>query len=267
VSAAPLPGGTAMPEGMALHEARDGAVLTLTLDYAARRNALAVPLRERMAEVLEAAEGDAAIRAVVVTGAGGVFCSGGDISGMDVQDALSGRERLRRAHRTIRLLAAGSKPVVVAVEGWCVGAGLSLACACDLIVAAEDARFMAGFGKVGLMGDLGLPFTLPARVGAGRARRILMLHEQVTATQAERIGLVDEVVQPGQALAVATERARFLAEQAPAPMALTKAMLSAGLDAALEVERHYQTTLFLSADHREGRAAFLEKRAPRFGGG
>ena len=255
----------ALPEGMALHEAREGGVLLLTLDYAARRNALATPLRDRMADVLEAAEGDPSVRAVVVAGAAGVFCSGGDLSSMDVADAMAGRERLRRAHRAIRLLAAGSKPVVAAVEGWCVGAGLSLACACDIIVAAEDARFMAGFGKVGLMADLGLPFTLPARVGAGRARRILMLHEQMTAAEAERIGLVDEVVPRAQALPVAMERARFLAEQAPAPMALTKAMLSAGLDAALEVERHYQTTLFLSADHREGRAAFLEKRAPRFG--
>ncbi|WP_424139119.1 enoyl-CoA hydratase/isomerase family protein [Roseomonas chloroacetimidivorans] len=258
---------TDLPDGMALHIAREGGVLSLTLDYPARRNALAVPLRERMADVLEEAEGDPAIRAIVVSGASGNFCSGGDISGMDVRDALAGRERLRRAHRSIRLLAAGTKPVVAAVEGWCVGAGLSLACACDLIVAATDARFMAGFGRVGLMGDLGLPFTLPARIGAGRARKMLMLHTQVAAEEAERIGLVEEVVPRGQALPVALERARFLATQAPTPMALTKAMLTAGLDAALETERHFQTTLFLSADHQEGRAAFLEKREPKFTGG
>jgi 2-(1,2-epoxy-1,2-dihydrophenyl)acetyl-CoA isomerase len=256
-----------MPEGMNLGIAREGAVLTLTLDYPARRNALAIPLRQRMTEVMEAVQGDPSVRAVVVYGASGNFCSGGDISGMDVRDAMSGAERMRRSHRLIRLLAAGNKPVVAAVEGWCVGAGLSLACACDLVVAAEDARFMAGFGKVGLMADLGLPFTLPARIGAGRARRILMLHEQLTAAEAERIGLVEEVVPRGQTLHYALIRARFLAEQAPAPMALTKAMLSAGLDAALETERHFQTTLFLSADHHEGRAAFMEKREPRFTGG
>jgi enoyl-CoA hydratase/carnithine racemase len=258
---------TPLPEGMQLHVARDGAVLTLTLDYPARRNALAVPLRERMADVLEEAEGDPSVRAIIVTGASGVFCSGGDLSGMDVRDALAGRERLRRAHRTIRLLAAGSKPVVAAVEGWCVGAGLSLACACDVIVSAEDARYMAGFGKVGLMADLGLPYTLPARIGAGRAKGILFLHKQVTAEEAERIGLVDQVVPRGYALHHAIEHARFLAEQAPAPMALTKAMLAAGLDAALETERHFQTTLFLSADHKEGREAFMAKREPRFKGG
>ena len=252
--------------GIHLREARDGAVLTLTLDYPARRNALAIPLRERMAAVLEAAEGDPSVRAIVVTGAGGTFCSGGDISGMDVSTALGGRERLRRAHRVIRLMAAGSKPVVAAVEGWCVGAGLSVACACDTIVAAEDARFTAGFGKVGLMPDLGLPYTLPARIGAGRAKQLFLFHKQIGAAEAERIGLVDEVVPPGEALPVALERAHFLAAQAPAPMALTKAMLAAGLDAALEVERHYQTTLFLSADHAEGRAAFLGKREPTFTG-
>ncbi|WP_376100053.1 enoyl-CoA hydratase/isomerase family protein [Roseomonas sp. CCTCC AB2023176] len=252
---------------MHLHEARDGAVLTLTIDYPARRNALALPLRERLAAVLEAVEGDPSIRAIIVTGAGGIFCSGGDIAGMDVSSALNGRERLRRVHRVIRFLAAGSNPVVAAVEGWCVGAGLSVACACDVIVAAEDAKFMAGFGKVGLMPDLGLPYTLPARIGAGRAKQLFLFHRQIGAAEAERIGLVDEVVPKGQALAVAGERARFLAEQAPAPMALTKAMLAAGLDAALEVERHYQTTLFLSADHAEGRDAFMGKREPKFRGG
>jgi len=256
-----------LPEGMALHADRDGGVLTLTLDYPSRRNALAVPLRQRMAEELERAQSDPAVRAVVIVGASGNFCSGGDLSGMEVPDAMVGRERLRRAHSTIRLIAAGTKPVVAAVEGWCVGAGLSLACACDLIVAAEDSRFMAGFGKVGLMADLGLPFTLPARVGAGRARRILMLHEQLTAAEAERIGLVEEVVPRSRALPRAMEHARFLVEQAPAPMALTKAMLAEGLDAALEVERGFQATLFLTHDHKEGRAAFLEKRPARFTGG
>ncbi|WP_426954781.1 enoyl-CoA hydratase/isomerase family protein [Muricoccus radiodurans] len=257
---------SALPEGMAVRAEREGGVLVLTMDYPARRNALAVPLRERMFSVLEEAEGDRSVRAVVVTGAGGTFCSGGDLSGMDVRDVLVGRERLRRAYRLIRLLAAGSKPVVASVEGWCVGAGLSLACACDTIVAAEDARFMAGFGKVGLMADLGLVHTLPARVGVGRAKGILFFHKQLSAAEAERIGLVDELAPAGRALVVALERARFLAEQAPGPMALTKAMMAAGLDAALEAERQFQTDLFLSADHAEGKAAFLAKRAPVFGG-
>ncbi|WP_135467609.1 enoyl-CoA hydratase/isomerase family protein [Crenalkalicoccus roseus] len=251
---------------MRLREEREGAVLVLTMDYPARRNALAMPLRTAMLRALERALGDRSIRAVVLTGAGGHFCSGGDISGMDIEDALAGRERMRRSHALVRLMVTGQLPIVAAVEGYCVGAGLSLACACDTIVAAEDARFGAGFGRIGLMPDLGLPFTLPARIGQGRARQMFLYHTQLSAAEAERIGLADAVVPKGHALASALEKARFLAEQAPAPMALTKQILGEGLDRALEDERHFQSTLFLTEDFREGREAFLGKRAPRFKG-
>ncbi|MBL6078673.1 enoyl-CoA hydratase/isomerase family protein [Belnapia sp. T18] len=245
---------------------REGGVLVLTLDQPARRNALAMPLRVQMIEALRAAQGDKATRAIVVTGAGGHFCSGGDISGMDVNSAMEGRERMRLSHELIRLMVLGSVPVVAAIEGYCVGAGLSIACASDTVVAAEDARLGAGFGKIGLMADLGLPHTLPLRVGQGKARQVLLYHNQMTATEAERIGLIDHVVPKGHALATAMEKARFLAEQAPAPMALTKQMLGEGLDRALEQERHFQATLFMTHDFAEGRAAFLGKRAPAFKG-
>lgn len=251
---------------MRVAESREDGVLTLTLDYPARRNALAVPLREELHRILEAAQSEREIRAVVLTGAGGTFCSGGDISGMDIADALGGIERMRRTHRVIRLMVAGRLPIVAAVEGWCVGAGLSMACACDTIVAAEDAKFMAGFGKVGLMADLGLPFTLPARIGAAKAKQMLFYHTQLDAAAAERIGLVDEVVGKGEALHVATGRARFLASQAALPIALTKQILAEGLDRALEQERHFQTECFLGEEHAEGKAAFLGKREPKFGG-
>ncbi len=246
-------------------EARDGAVLTLTLDYPARRNALNVALREQMFAILEAAQGDDGIRAIVLTGEGGNFCSGGDISGMDVRDAEQGRERMRRTHRMVRLMIGGRIPLVAAVEGWCVGAGLSMACACDTIVAAEDARFAAGFGRVGLMADLGLPWTLPNRIGPAKARQMLLYPDQIDGREAERIGLVDRIVPKGGALEKARELASFLAQQAPLPIALTKRMLAEGLDAALERERDWQTMCFLSADHLEGRTAFMEKRAPVFG--
>ena len=250
-----------------LIEERDGTVLILTIDQPARRNALAMPIRTAMISALEHAQTDPAIRAVVVTGSGGHFCSGGDISGMDVHGALEGRERMRLSHQLIRLMVLGSLPVVAAVEGYCVGAGLSLACASDTVVAAQGARFAAGFGKIGLMPDLGLPHTLPLRVGQGRARQIFLYHEQMSAAAAERIGLVDHVVPKGHALDKAMEKARFLAEQAPTPMALTKQLLGEGLDRALEQERHFQSTLFLTEDFAEGRAAFLGKRQPEFKGG
>jgi enoyl-CoA hydratase/carnithine racemase len=185
---------------------------------------------------------------------------------MNVGSALDGRERMRRTHRLVRLMAKGAKPLVAAVEGWAAGAGMAVACACDTIVAAEDARFVAGFGKIGLMSDMGLPFFLPRRVGIGRARRILFYHEVTGAADGERIGLVDFVAPPGKALEMALEKARFLAAEAAGPIELTKKILAEGLDEALADEQTFQGLLFTTSDFQEGRAAFLEKRKPKFGG-
>ena len=254
-----------------LTEARDGATAILTLDYPERRNALAMPMRQRLVDALEAIEADRDLRAIVITGAGGTFSAGGDISGMNVADLAAGRERFRLTHRLVRLLIKGSKPVVAAVEGWCVGAGLSVAMCCDTVVAAEDARFAAGFGKIGLIADLGLPHTLPARIGQGRARQVLLYGETMTAAAAEHIGMIDHVVPAGTALQAALARAALFHPDAampvaPLPIAMTKQFLAEGLDAALEWERDTQSALFLTSDHAEGKAAFLGKRIPAFQG-
>ena len=249
-----------------LRQDRDGLTAVLTLDYPERRNALAIPMRRALAEALERIEADPALRAVVITGAGGTFCAGGDISGMDVTDLAAGRERFRLTHHLVRLLVKGSKPLVAAVEGWCVGAGLSLAMCCDTVVAARDARFAAGFGKIGLIADLGLLHTLPARIGQGRARQVFLYGDAIGAARAEEIGLADEVVETGEALNAALARASRLADAAPLPVALTRQWLAAGLDAALDWEREAQSGLFLTADHAEGKAAFLQKRVPQFRG-
>lgn len=249
-----------------VREEMDGKVLVLTIDYPQRKNAIAPAVRAALEEAIERAHADRAVRAIVVTGAAGTFCAGGDISSMDVGDALAGRERMRRTHRLVRLMARGAKPLVAAVEGWAAGAGMAVACACDTVVAAEDARFVAGFHKIGLMADMGLPYFLPRRVGVGRARRILFYHEIVNAPEGERIGLVDFVAPPGKALEVALEKARFLADEASGPIELTKKILSEGLDEALADEQTFQGLLFTTPDFQEGRAAFLEKRKPNFGG-
>ena len=144
--------------------------------------------------------------------------------------------------------------------------GLSIAMCCDTVVAADDARFAAGFGKIGLVADLGLLHTLPARIGQGRARQVFLYGEQIAAARAEAIGMIDRVVPPGTALRAALERAALFHAAAPLPLAMTKQFLAAGLDAMLEWERDTQSTLFLTADHAEGRAAFLGKRPPIFRG-
>ena len=249
-----------------LTESRDGATAVLTLDYPERRNALAMPMRQRLVDALEAIEADRALRAIVITGAGGTFSAGGDISGMDVADLAAGRERFRLTHRLVRLVLTGSTPGSAAGEGGGGGAGLSGAMCCDTVVAAEDARFAAGFGRIGLVADLGLLHTLPVRIGQGRARQVFLYGEQMNATRAEATGMIDHVVPPGTALPAALARAALFHTAAPLPIVMTRQYLAAGLDAALEWERDTQSALFLTADHAEGRAAFLAKRTPVFKG-
>ena len=254
-----------MSDAWVLQE-RDGSTLVLTLNYPQRRNALSMPIREALTDAFERAEADRDLRAIVLTGAGGTFCAGGDISGMNVTSLAQGRERFRVTHALVKLMVHASKPIVAAVEGFAVGAGLSLALCCDTVVAAEDARFGAPFGRLGLIADCALNHTLPARIGAGRARQMLLYGEQMDAATAERIGLVDHVVPHGGALDRALQRANALAGMAPLSLALTKALLAEGLDAALDRELDMQSTLFLTADHAEGRDAFLAKRKPVFRG-
>lgn len=244
---------------------RDGAIVTLTLNWPERRNALSVAMRHALADAFEEIEPDRSVRVVIITGTGEHFCAGGDLTGMQVASIAEGRERMRQAHRLIRLMVTARVPVIAAVEGWCAGAGISLACAADHVVAGAGARFVASFGKVGVLPDLGLLHTLPARVGEARARDLVLFGETVDAARAGAIGLADRVVAAGTALATALERAAILASQAPLTLALTKAALAQGLDAALAREQDMQAALYLTPDHAEGKAAFLEKRPPRFG--
>lgn len=249
-----------------LIERLEGATLILTLNQPARRNALAMEMREGMMAAFERIEGDASVRAVVINGAGGHFCAGGDISGMNATEFGAGRNRFRMTHRLVRMIIESSKPVVAAVDGWAAGAGVGLALCCDTVVAAEDARFVTPFGRIGLVADFALWHTLPRRIGEGRARQMFLTAEPVDAATAERWGLVDHVVPPGKTLEKALERAAKLAEAAPLTTAMTKAVLARGLAETLEWERTVQATMFTTDDHAEGKAAFLGKRAPQFKG-
>lgn len=249
-----------------LHEEHRGATAILTLDHAARRNALSMALRRQVIDALDRLESDSAIRAIVLTGANGHFSAGGDISDMNAIDLAAGRDRFRITARLVRSMVHHSKPIVAAIEGWCAGGAIGLALACDTVVAASDARFVASFGRIGLMADLGLAHTLPRRVGEGRARQIMLYGDTFSAAHAEQIGMVDHLAEPGKALETALARAAAFAAAAPLPVAMTKAFLARGLDAALELERDYQSALFGTADHAEGKAAFLDKRKPVFTG-
>ncbi len=159
-----------------------------------------------------------------------------------------------------------SKPFVAAVEGWVAGAAVGLAIGCDTVIAAQSARFVTPFVRIGLIPDYGLLHTLPRRIGEGRARNMFLSTDPIDAAEALRIGLVDQVVPDGTALDHALARAKKLAEGAPQAIAMIRAILARGLAEALEWERTAQAALFLTADHAEGKAAFLAKRKPVFKG-
>jgi 2-(1,2-epoxy-1,2-dihydrophenyl)acetyl-CoA isomerase len=255
-----------MSEEAPLIESREGAVAILTLNEPAKRNALTPALRLALAEAIERIERDGAIRAVVLTGDRQAFSAGGDLSAMEVEGLGAARDRFRLLHAIVRAIVKSSKPYLAAVEGWAAGAGFSLALCCDTIVAGSGARFVAAFPKVGLVGDAGLLHTLPARVGLGRARQILLYARPVDAAAALQMGMIDEIAPDGKALEQALGRARAFDTLAPLSTAFTKEYLARGLDEVLDWERSQQAALFLTDDHAEGKAAFREKRQPHFQG-
>jgi 2-(1,2-epoxy-1,2-dihydrophenyl)acetyl-CoA isomerase len=247
----------------------DGAVRILTLNRPDVRNAIDIPLRVELAEALEAADAEESARAIVLTGTGGVFCSGGDISTMQRMDPGPARQRAEMAQRVIRAIWNTAKPVVAAVEGAAFGAGAALALACDRVVAARDARFATTFTSVGLAGDMGIYASLPRRVGVGRARQMLLMPEPIAAEQALTWGLVDVLVDPGTAVEVASADASKLAHGPAEAYGVIKKLLAVApamhpLD-VLDEEVANQSLLFGSDDFAEGAAAFRDKRRPAFG--
>jgi 2-(1,2-epoxy-1,2-dihydrophenyl)acetyl-CoA isomerase len=253
-------------EPLVLVEGRD-RVRVVTLNRPALRNALDVPLRVELAERLEAAGADPRVRVIVLTGAGGAFCSGGDISTMERQPRDRTVPRAQAAQRVVRAIWGTSKPVVAAVEGPAFGAGAALALACDRVVAAEGATFSTTFTAVGLAGDMGIFASLPLRIGVPRARQLMLLPRRVGGAEALQIGLADALVADGTALDAALGDAQRLAAGPPQALGVIKQMLS-GAPAhpyeVLEAEVRHQADLFDTDDFAEGVLAFREKRPPRF---
>lgn len=247
-----------------------GQIAIVTLDNAKTKNALSPEMIRDLGDRIEALMADWNCRAIVLTGANGAFCSGGDVSRMQRdRQVLDTRVYIGGAHRIIRAIVNGAKPVIAAVDGAAIGAGMSLVAGCDYAIASQRSKFCAAFAKVGLAPDLGLYWTLPQRVGLGRAKKLIMLATTFAAAEAERIGLIDEAVEDGTVLARALAVAGEFAAAAPLSVAVTKAVYADGvltLDDAFRAERDHHPMLVRSADHLGAVDAFREKRQPKFEG-
>lgn len=246
-----------------------GPLRVVTLNRPARRNAIDMELRVALARALETAMADPGVRAVVLTGSGGTFCSGGDISTMQRQPAAQAVPRSQAAQRVIRAIWEGPKPVIAAVEGFAVGAGAALAIACDRVVAAADATFATTFTGVGLAGDMGIFASLPARVGPARARQLMLFPRMLPGPEAYSLGLADRLTESGQALAGALEDAAATAAGPPLALAEIRAMFADWPQRPADVldrEVAIAARLFDTDDFSEGIAAFRQRRPAVFRG-
>lgn len=250
---------------------RHGGVLLLRLNSPGNRNAISAEMKQALLQEARRFTEDAALRCLLITGCDDIFCAGGDLRNMRTDCSTVGvRERMALTHACIKLLMACEKPVVTAVNGAAVGAGLSLALIGDVVLAREDAYFMAGFPKVGVLPDMGLLYTLPRAVGRVQASDILMTNRRIEAHEALAIGLSSRVL-PAQgfqdaALAVAGQ----IADGPAVSLGLTKTLMAGALkdsfDEFLVKESLAQAVVFGTADFAEGQTAFVEKRRPRFMG-
>lgn len=250
---------------------RDGPLMVLTLHGPETRNTLSEGLITAAIEALGTAEEDREVRAIVLTGAGGHFCAGGNLQGM-IARREAGREAQARMlallHGWIESLRSCPKPIIAAVEGAAAGAGFSIAMACDLVVASDDARFMLSYAKLGLTPDGGATWHLGRALPRQLLQQWIWLAEAVSARQLEQHGLVNRVCPPGQALAEARALGTRLAAMAPNAIASGKELLQrlpqATFSSQLGAERdHFIENLF-HPNAEEGIAAFLAKRSPRF---
>jgi 2-(1,2-epoxy-1,2-dihydrophenyl)acetyl-CoA isomerase len=254
---------------------RSGGVVTLTLNRPERKNALSDGLlRSLRGAYLEIAERQED-RAVVVTGAGDGFCSGGDLTDPTiVRELRRGRGSalawMRLVGSTTMALHQLPQPTIAAVNGAAIGAGANLAMACDLVVASTEARFAQGFMQRGLIPDFGGTWLLPRLVGLHRAKQLAFFGESLTATDALEMGLVNRVVEADQLGAAVQEWAARLSASAPIGLSMAKRLLnssfSVSMDEALEHEAVAQNVAFSSADMAEAMRAFVERRPPEFSG-
>lgn len=246
---------------------RKGHRLEVTLTDPQRRNAMGAQMRDELIAELTKANADADIRVIVIQGADGAFCSGGDLGAMPPKDRDEASFRLGQVEVLIRLLADSPKAVIAVLNGPAVGLGASLAAACDYIFMTTDAVLIFPFTRLGLIPDGGILHTLGLRVGYAKAKQILFEARSIGAGEALRTGLADVVLPVEEIDAAVTEKADLLANRAPLAVAAIKAVCREGppdMEQVFAAEQREQQNLYFSSDFTEGKAAFQQRRAAVF---
>ncbi len=248
-----------------------GGVATVTLNRPERLNTIDLPALESLVAVLDGVAADPEVRCVVLAGSGRLFCAGADQGEMVPRTAAQWERIVDRYLDPVRRICAMDKPVIARLHGDAVGGGLGLALACDFRIASVEARLCAPFVKIGLAGcDMSAGWFLPRLVGLGRATELMMTGRFVGAAEAERIGLVTRAVPAGELDSAVAGLAEGLAAGPPIALAYTKQAIRRSLERSMEGEFDFeiraQVQCLQTADHREGLAAFRERRAPRFEG-
>lgn len=260
---------------------QSNGVLTLTMNRPEARNAMSGEMMEAMSKAVAKAALDPEVRCVVLTGSGNAFCAGGDVKGqaqsakarasggpsVSIEQRVHG---LRSGMETSRLLHEMPKPTLAVIPGAAAGAGLSLALACDLRIAANEAKITTAFGKIGASGDYGGSYFLPRLVGAAKARELYFLSDVITGAQAAELGLVNHAVPRAELEDAAAELATRLAGLATVAVGYMKRNLNAADEASLsqvfDMEAEHMVRSMMTEDHAAAAQAFVEKRPPTFNG-
>lgn len=260
-----------------LLQERDGAVLKVTLHDPDSRNALTNPAQfQEFVDLCDQVRADNSVRAVILTGAGKSFCAGGNIKDMAARDGIFGGNpyELRDSYRNgIQRIPTAlynlDVPIVAAVNGHAIGAGLDLACMCDIRIASDKAKFAESFVKLGIVPGDGGAWLLPRVIGMPKASLMALTGDMIDAAKALAWGLATEVVEDSQLLAEAENLAQRIAANPASALRMTKRLLREGqhmrLDSLLELSAAFQSMAHNTQDHAEAVAAFIEKRTPEFG--
>jgi 2-(1,2-epoxy-1,2-dihydrophenyl)acetyl-CoA isomerase len=255
-------------------ESLDEGLFTITLNRPERRNALNLEITADLLKAAKHADENPAVRAVLLKGAGGTFCVGGDVKAMASREAVSVEDhakQLRARMEATRVLHNLKKPTIAAIAGAAAGAGLSIALSCDLRIAGASAKITTAFAKVGLSGDFGGTYFLTKLIGSAKARELYLTSPLLTAEEAHQLGIVNRVVPDAKLEAAALAWGRMLASGPTLAYGYMKKNLNLAergesLETVFEAEALGHGHLTHSADHKEAAKSFVEKRAPHFVG-